>query len=1722
MARKDKQQSGVVQLSLFDFTSPAPAAVAPRQPEPEPVIEPEIVREIPVEEPEDILFRAKSGFDLEGGEKALFRRNMEALYVLQSLRERNVTRATANEKEILSRYMGWGGAPHVFLAGNESWTREYNELRNFLSPVEYAQARNSIQNAYYTPDSVISGMWAALSRMGVSENQWMSVLEPSAGIGNFASYRPQGINPDFYFVEQDPISSTILSWLYPETKRFSSGFQFYWQTKPVYDIAIGNPPFGRTTLYDGNFRELSDLSIHNYFLVKSMRLVRDGGIGAFVVSRYFMDAHGSTARGMISNNSRFLGAIRLPTSAFARSARVDVTTDIVFFQKGASDDSSQWVVNDGSIVNPYFFDHPEMVIGEMKDSYSERYGRNDIVVEFDGDLREALMEKIELLPEKIFKHRDKPASARTMVDMEFVDSAYFMSLKQGSFAIAPSGAIVVKDYYFYSDYPLKDNKSRARLTAMIGIRDTLRALVNAEKTDGVTDEELLSLRRTLNIDYDSFMKKYGYLNAAVNARLMRDDPEWALVSALETDYNPGISEREAEQKGVDPVPPKAGKADIFRKRILHPEHETGEVSTISDAFLLSLQLYGKINVPFIASKLDIAEEEARERLLHSGQVFVNPETMEMEIRDKYLSGNVKHKLEKAKEAAENDPAFGINVAELENVLPADIQSVDIGVKFGASWVPPEIYEDFLKDLTDDQCICSLHYIPVIGKWNIQVAITNYILDTETFGIRDFPAENIIKHLFSGTPIIVKDAIHQNGETIYVVNHEKTIIAKQKAEIITTQFQDWLWQDDKRRHTLETIYNSKFNTHLPPTYDGSHLKPVGMSESISLRPHQKNAVWRALQEGSVLFDHVVGSGKTMIAITTIMESKRMGLMSKPMVVVPNHLLSPWKQEFYRLYPSANVLCATADDFQAQNRDKLFARIAVNDWDAIIVAHSSFGFIPAPVEFQKEFIQSQEDEYANEMARIRINQGERENVKLIKAIERARDNFQKKTSKLLSKLNKTRVIDFADLGVDALFVDESQEFKNLFFNSSMRVAGLGTQEGSGKALDMFIKCRYIQTKNNGRGVFFMTGTPISNTIAELYTIQRYLRYDQLQEKGLTFFDEWASVFGQVAENWELDGTGVKYKLASRFSKFQNVPELLAFYRSFADTVTHADLEKAGLALPVPKIKGDAPENNVVERSEAQARYMSSIIDRMTHLPPNPSEDNPLKITNDARKAGLDYRLIDPIADDYEGSKINYAVKSIYEIWERTREQKGTQLVFCDLSTPKMFKKKQIEDIRAALDVKSDTDGKRSVDMDDILSAYSDFSVYDDIRKKLVAMGVPTGEIAFIHDANTEVRKASLYRNMNDGNVRILLGSTSKMGAGTNVQRRLIAVHHLDAPWRPSDIEQRNGRIIRQGNMFYENDPENFRIEIHNYATRQTYDSRMWQVIEYKWRAIDQFRQGNILQRVIDDVSIGSATAAEMKAAASGNPLILDEVRLAGELRSLEAAYAEFQRGQHRMRDRIPWLSQSEERLIQAKERYEEDRKRLLEKTEWVMKDGVRKIDWKMRFQDKIIEPENGMKSHYTIISEKCRKHPMQEQFFGEYRGFGIYAARHTSYSRQHSFNEGIMFSIRGHGKQMYYPGTLIYTAMTDFNPRGFFQKLDYFFAGNFQEEYGKAVEMAGKEKKELEQINTMLEAEFPNMEKLTETRKQHQEVLAALKKQMQEEQEKENQPEEDEGCTANPEM
>lgn len=1470
-----------------------------------------------------------------GGAKTKYKANVEAIQLLKKL-EASGRPATAAEQAVLAKYVGWGGIPQAFERSDQSaskgWEREVAELRELLTPEEYSAAASSTKNAHYTSPEIVAAVWRAADRLGFKGGR---VLEPSVGAGNFFGLMPHELRKAsaLHGVELDRITSGIATQLYPEAKIARMGFQDYTIPDGHFDIAIGNPPFGRESLYDGKRKDISGFSIHNYFFAKSLDGLKEGGILAMVVTNRMMDVPGDKARSYMDYRADFIGAIRLPNDAFMANAGTAVTTDIIFMRKrgpGSPNAGENWMKvrdytdSDGKTVplNEYFHEHPENMLGDFG-AYGSMYrdGEPALIARDGQDTAKLLEQAIARLPlaEGTVEPVVKPETTATVradnvrVGSMFIDGDTVKV--RGEDVLGENTAEAVT---FPSD------KARDRVMGMIGMRDQLATLRGLQLNPNATEKQIATARLALNKAYDAFVKENGPINLDANKRLFRDDPSWPQLSALEDGFDKGISAAVAKKTGEEPRKPSAQKAAIFTKRTQSPYQPPESASSAKDALVSSLAETGRVDLELMGRLYGKSEDAIVKEL--GDLVFQDPAKGYV-TRDEYLSGNVKAKLAQARQAAQKDAAFARNVEAMEAVQPRDIEAVDINVKPGAAWLPTATMADFANHIGEASKARAI-YNPATAKWSI-LDLNNSRSADARWSTGRVELKAILEAAANQKTLQVFDN-HSDGTR--TLNETETQLANDKVNAVKEEWGRWVWADDARREQLAGIYNNVFNTNVAREYDGSHLTFPGKvgNDIIALRPHQANGVWRIVQSDTTLADHVVGAGKTFTLIAGAMELRRMGLAKKPMFAVPNHLVGQWAADFTKLYPGANVLAATKKDFDKENRKRLFARIATGDWDAVIVAHSSFGKVEVEPKEQAAFIEEQIADLDSSIELMRQTDGEKS--RNVKDVQKRRDALREKLKKLLDADNKDDNLYWGELGIDALFVDEAHEFKNLAFSTSMnRVAGLGNQQGSQKASDMFLKVRQVLNATGGRNVVFATGTPISNTMAEMFTMQRYLDYSNLKAQGISHFDAWARMFGEVVTDWELSPSG-KYKMNSRFSKFVNMPELMQRYTHFADVINRDDINRMlaaqGKKLPVPKIAGGKPTNVVVPRSPDQARYIGepikdeagndtdnypqgSLVWRSENMPKKAEKgaDNMLKIMGDARKAALDMRLIDPSYPDYPDSKVNHAagrIKAIYDQWHADR---GTQLVFIDLSTPKNAKAAEAARLRDLVERAEQGDEQAIADLDkvspdELMALDSDFSVYDDLKQKLIDRGIPEAEIAFIHDAKTELQKDELFGKVRSGRVRVLFGSTAKMGAGMNVQDRLVALHHLDAPWRPSDLEQREGRIIRQGNKLYERDPEGFEVRINRYATKQTLDSRMWQTIEGKANFIEQVRKGTAGSREIEDVAGEAANAAEMKAASSGNPLILEEMSLRQKVRKLETERQGFDREQHRLRDSIRW--------------------------------------------------------------------------------------------------------------------------------------------------------------------------------------------------------------------------
>ena len=1386
-----------------------------------------------------------------GGPKQKFARNIEAIRTLFKLEEEH-RGATAEEQQVLSQYVGWGGLADAFDPGKDSWAKEYAELKGLLSEDEYAAARSSTLNAHYTSPTVIRGIYDAMERMGFRSG---NILEPSMGVGNFFGMLPDTMQDSrLYGVELDSITGRIAKKLYPQADITVAGFETT-DRRDFYDLAVGNVPFGQYKVNDKAYNKLG-FSIHNYFFAKAIDQVRPGGIVAFVTSRYTMDSKDSTARKHIAERADLLGAIRLPNNAFRANAGTDVVSDIIFLQKRdrPADIEPAWVqlgkTEDGFAVNSYFVEHPEMVLGELT-TESTQYGREELTVApLEGiSLADQLAEAVQHIEGQYTAAEvdtpdiaEEEAARRTLpADPE---------VKNFSYTVV-DGEVFYRENSVMTQVELSDT-AKGRVTGMVELRQIVNDLIDQQLND-YPDEDIKATQEHLNAAYDAFTAKYGLLNDRRNGRLFEQDSSYYLLCSLEN---------------LDEQGQLKSKAAMFTKRTIRPERTVTSVDTPSEALAVSIGEHGKVDLPYMAELLGTPGEYGRITTELSGVIFKDPAAdptdpeAGWQMADEYLSGDVRAKLRMAQFAAETNPEFAVNVDALIKAQPRELEASEIDVRLGATWLAPEIIQKFMTETFQIpyylRHAVKVRYSPYTAEWRVEGKTATGrgdIISSETYGTSRANAYKILEETLNLKDVRIYDTIEDaEGKLKRVLNKRETMLAQQKQQVIKDAFANWVWQDPQRRISLVKQYNELFNSTRPREYDGSHIHFVGMNPEITLREHQRNAIAHVLYGGNTLLAHEVGAGKTYEMAASAMEAKRLGLCQKSLFVVPNHLTEQWASEFLNLYPNAKLLVARRKDFETANRKKFCARIATGDYDAVIIGHSQFERIPLSFERQERIIQEQIYETLAAINELKVHAGENFSIK---QMEKTRKTLETKLEKLRSDERKDDVITFEQLGVDRLFVDESHFYKNLFLTTKMRnVAGLSTSEAQ-KSSDMFGKCRYLDEITGGRGVVFATGTPVSNSMTELYTVMRYLQYSTLQQKKLTHFDCWASTFGETTTAIELAPEGTGYRARTRFAKFFNLPELMSMFKEVADIKTSDQLH-----LPVPKAKF---ETVVAKPSEIQKEMVQELSKRAADIHSgivDASVDNMLCVTNDGRKIGLDVRLMNPMLPDDPNSKLNVCVQNVLKIWEDGKDQKLTQLLFCDLSTPK-------------------NDGN--------------FNVYDDIRKKLVAAGVPENEIEFIHNADTEAKKAALFSKVRSGDVRILLGSTAKMGAGTNVQSRLVAVHHLDVGWKPSDMTQRNGRIIRQGNM-------NKEVKVFNYVTEGTFDSYLFQTLENKQRFISQIMTSKSPVRSCEDVDEQALSYAEIKALCAGNPLIKEKMDLDVQVAKLKVLKADHQSQKFRLEDKL----------------------------------------------------------------------------------------------------------------------------------------------------------------------------------------------------------------------------
>jgi len=1351
-----------------------------------------------------------------GGPKAKYKANMEAIHLLQTL-EKEERLATPEEQESLSRYVGWGGIPQAFEENNSSWANEYLELKNTLSPEEYSAARASTLNAFYTSPTVIRSMYEALENMGLKQG---NILEPSCGVGNFMGLIPESMSKaNMYGVELDPVSGRIAKQLYQKNKIAVQGFEETNYPDSFFDCVVGNVPFGAYQVSDRRY-DRHHFMIHDYFIAKSLDLVRPGGVVAVVTSSGTMDKQNPAVRQYIANRAELLGAIRLPNNAFQRNANTSVVSDILFFQKRdrASIEEPEWLnlkeAAGGYSVNAYFAEHPEMVLGEFT-TESTQYGKQEVTVKPKEGI--TLEEQLKEAVQNIHGTITELELSDTELEEDVVSIPADPEVKNFSFT-------VVDDEVYYRENSVMNRMelpamTTERVKGMVKIRDATNELIRCQMEEG-SDEQITKLQGKLNEEYDTFTAKYGLLSSNANKRAFSQDSSYCLLTSLEFLDDKGNLKR---------------KADIFTKRTIRRAETVTSVDTASEALAVSIGERAGVDLSYMAQLSGKTEEELTEEL--AGVIFKNPISEKWEPSDEYLSGNVREKLQIAKQFVEHRPEYQVNVQYLEQVQPKDLDASEIEARLGATWISEDYITQFMAETfhtpryyVGDKI--KVQYAEVTGQWNVMgKSVDSYgnALVTSTYGTQRANAYRLLEDALNLRDTKIYDTVQDADGEHRELNRKETMLAQQKQELIKEEFKEWIFKDLHRREDLCKIYNERFNSIRPREYDGSHIQFVGMNPEITLMPHQKNAVAHVLYGNNTLLAHCVGAGKTFQMIAAGMESKRLGLSQKNLYVVPNHLTEQWGSDFLRLYPGANILVATKKDFEPANRKRFCSRIATGDYDAVIIGHTQFEKIPLSKERQIAMLEQQIADITFSIEEAAHQAGQNYTIK---QLEKTKKSLQARMKKLNDQTRKDDVVTFEQLGVDRLFVDESHGFKNLFLYTKMRnVAGI-SQTDAQKSSDMFMKCRYMDELTGGRGITFATGTPVSNSMTELYTIMRYLQYDTLMRMGMGHFDSWAATFGETVTAIELSPEGTGYRAKTRFARFFNLPELISIFKEAADIQT-SDM----LNLPVPEAEFI---NEVLKPSEEQQEMVSAFSERAEDVRAglvNPTVDNMLKITNDGRKCALDQRLLNELLPDAEKSKVNTCVENAFQVWDEGKADRTTQLIFCDLSTPK-------------------GDGT--------------FNVYDDVRNKLVARGIPKEEIAFIHEYNTEAKKADLFAKVRAGQVRILMGSTPKLGAGTNVQDRLIALHHLDCPWKPSDLEQQEGRILRQGN-------QNEKVKIFRYVTENTFDAYMWQILENKQKFISQIMTSKSPVRACEDVDDTALSYAEIKALATGNPYIKEKMDL-----------------------------------------------------------------------------------------------------------------------------------------------------------------------------------------------------------------------------------------------------
>lgn len=1458
----------------------------------------------------------------EGTPKEKVRRNIEAIKLLKKLEEENRL-ATKEEQEVLVQYVGWGGLPDTFDKNKANWSEEYHELKEILSDNEYKLARASTLTAFYTPPIVIRAIYQVLKNMGLEQ---ANILEPSCGTGNFLGMLPSDIqNSKLYGVELDNISGRIAKQLYQNADIQIIGYEKAELPDSFFDVAIGNVPFGDFKVNDRRYNK-NNFLIHDYFFAKTLDKIRPGGIIAFITSKGTLDKENPSFRKYIAQRAELLGAIRLPDNTFTKNAGTKVTSDIIFLQKreNLNDIMPDWVyldTNEKNItMNKYFVDNPEMVLGEMKVE-STQYGFDTTCKEIEGqNLEDNLSYAItnihgklqnEILENELEREDNSIPAIPTVKNFSYV-------IVDGKLYFRENSKMILQD-----NLPLTNQN---RIKGLITLREQVRKLIDYQM-ENYSDEEIHNAQVKLNEKYDRFTKEYGIINSRANENAFSNDSSYFLLCSLE--------KLDGEGKFV-------GKADMFYKRTINARKEITKVDTSDEALVISIQDKAKVDLEYMENLTGKTRDTIISEL--NGIIFKVPIYENYVTADEYLSGNVREKLRVAEQQLAEHPEYQINIEKLKEVIPQDLTASEIGVKLGATWLPPETIRQFIFELLDT---------PRYNQWDIKVKYSN--INAEWYiENKSFDRDNVKAYSVYGTPRInaykiieqtlnLKDVkifdtiIDDEGRKQRVLNRKETAIACAKQDTIKEAFLNWIWEDPERRNKLVRLYNDKFNSIRPREYDGSHIAFVGMNPEIKLRPHQINAIAHVLYGDNVLLAHEVGAGKTFEMVAAAMESKRLGLCNKSLVVVPNHIIEQFASEFLQLYPSANILVATKKDFETKNRKKFCSRIATGDYDAVIIGHSQFERIPMSIERQEELLQQQIDDITRGMADAKAIKGENYTIK---QLEKTKKSLEAKLEKLNKQERKDDVITFEELGVDKLFVDEAHNYKNLFLYTKMRNVGGLAQTEAQKSSDLFIKCQYLDRITGGKGIVFATGTPVSNSMAELYTMQRYLQYGELRKNGLEHFDNWASTFGETVTAIELAPEGTGYRAKTRFAKFHNLPELMSMFKEVADIQTAETLN-----LPTPEFENI---NEVVKPSDMQEDMVKELGERADCIrngSVDASIDNMLKITNEGRKLALEQRLINPLLPEFEGSKVNICSNNIYKIWEENKEKKSTQLVFCDLSTPKDMKGYEKEEF---------TD------------------VYNELKKKLIQKGIPPEEIAFIHEADNEAKKKELFSKVRQGNVRILMGSTSKMGAGTNVQDKLIATHHLDCAWKPSDLTQRNGRMIRQGN-------ENEKVFVYYYVTEKTFDAYMYQLVEQKQKFISQIMTSKIPARTMEDIDEKALSYGEIKALATGNPKILEKTNLDSEISKLKLIRQDFMNQKYALQDKvIKYYPEEITRLNNKIAAMEEDIIHLQECTKNNTDGFSPMVIGNIEYTDK---PLAGKKLLESIQSLKS----MEQKEIGQFRGF-----------------------------------------------------------------------------------------------------------------------------------------